>query len=187
LNPLRASTVGSRTGFSAGGASFGQPLMVDRWVGPRKGSGLGAFGARSYPPGRADVSDRDATAQGWHPGGPSAERDGAGRDRAIKRCRPPGSRPAPVIVSRIDAGQRACAPRWRLGLKNLTRTAALAMTPSAAEAFSPGRSEAAVNGCGLTLGPFPSNRSNHDCQRHSPVIAAPPRGRRQGFRRGDCR
>ena len=51
-------------------------------------------------------------------------------------------------------------------------------------AFGPAGGEVAASNCGFTLGPFLSNRSNHDFKQRSRVIA-PPRDQRLRFR-GDC-
>jgi hypothetical protein len=77
---------------------------------------------------------------------------------------------------------------WRIGDFTLADAGNVAVpTPEGPMASHPGGSEAAVNGHGLTLRPFPRSRSNHDCKRQSRVNAAAPRGQRRGFRRGDCR
>jgi hypothetical protein len=46
--------------------------------------------------------------------------------------------------------------------------------PTAPMAFSPGGSEAAVNFYGFIRGPFPSNRSRHDCKQCSWASVTPP-------------
>jgi len=57
----------------------------------------------------------------------------------------------------------------------LVNTASLAApTPKCPMASNPRGEEAAVNDYGLTPGPH--NRSNHDFEQCSRVIAAPPRG-----------
>ena len=53
--------------------------------------------------------------------------------------------------------------------------------------FSPSGNKPAAIGYGLTWGPGPRNRSDHDCKQRRRVRVAPPQSQRRGFGRGDCR
>jgi hypothetical protein len=147
----------------------------NRWLDGFARLGLSSHVALSGGKRRSDSSDPPGTLKG------------GGRSR-VDVC-PPGR--ARISSAR---GRRSC-PKVRTMIPTLSRpigdfTVAdagnLAVPPQYSMA-SPPACLAAVNVCGFTLGLLPGDHSNHDCKQRSRVHAAPPGGRRRGFRRGECR